>query len=98
MKLTPYKPLGTMRVRRRGLTLVFIMDATVISALIAGVTAIIANIISNIILSKKQTALLEYRLEQLEQSLSDIKQLPERVTVLETQMSSVMDAVKELRV
>lgn len=73
------------------------MDATVISALIAGASAVLVNIVSNIILSKKQTALLEYRLEQLEQSLSDIKQLPERVTVLETQMSSVMDAVKELR-
>lgn len=74
------------------------MDATVISALIAGASAVLVNIVSNIILSKKQTALLEYRLEQLEQSLSDIKQLPERVTVLETQMSTVMDAVKELRV
>lgn len=58
----------------------------------------LVNIVSNIILSKKQTALLEYRLEQLEQSLSDNKQLPERVTVLETQMSTVMEAVKELRV
>lgn len=98
MKLTLRKPIGTMRVRRRGLALYFIMDATVISALIAGVSAVLVNIVSNIILSKKQTALLEYRLEQLEQSLSDIKQLPERVTVLETQMSTVMDAVKELRV
>ena len=87
-----------MRVRRRGLTLYFIMDATVISALIAGASAVLVNIVSNIILSKKQTALLEYRLEQLEQSLSDIKQLPERVTVLETQMATVMEAVKELRI
>lgn len=73
------------------------MDATIISAMIAGASAVIVNIVSNVILSKKQTALLEYRLEQLEQSLSHIKQLPERVTVLETQMASVMDAVKEMR-
>lgn len=74
-----------------------VMDATIISALIAGASAIIINIITNVILSSKQTALLEYRIKQLEDMLSDISKLPNRVTVLETKMSAVEDAVKEMR-
>ncbi len=73
------------------------MDATIISAIIAGCTAILVNLISNVILSARQTALLEYRINSLEQSLSDVKGLPERVRVLETQIESIKESLKELK-
>lgn len=69
----------------------YLMDATIISAIIAGCTAILVNIISNMILSARQTALIEYRLKQLEDSLNEIRRLPERVTVLETHVQSLLD-------
>lgn len=72
----------------------YAMDTNIITALITGVTAVLVNIISNIILSSRQTALLEYRLEQLEQSLSEIKELPQRVTVLETQVRQIQEDMR----
>lgn len=74
-----------------------VMDPVVISALIAAASAMVINIVTNIILSSKQTALLEYRLKQLEDSLTDIKELPGRIITLETKMEAVEDALKEMR-
>lgn len=62
----------------------YVMDSTIISALIAGCTAILINIISNVVLTNRQTALLEYRLKQVEPLRVEIQKLTERVTVLET--------------
>ena len=73
------------------------MDPTVWSAIIAASAAVIVNIISNVVLSAKQTAVIEIRLKQLEDTLSEIKKLPDRVTVLETKMSAAEDAIKEMR-
>ena len=67
------------------------------SAIIAASAAVVVNIISNVILSSKQTAVIEIRIKQLEDTLSEIKKLPDRVTVLETKMSAAEDAIKEMR-
>lgn len=77
--------------------LFFVMDPSIWSAIIAAAAAVTVNIISNVILSSRQTAILEYRIKQLEDALRDYKELPGRVTVLETQMNSVQDALKEMR-
>lgn len=73
------------------------MDPVVISALIAAASAIVINVVTNIILSSKQTALLEYRIKQLEDMLIDIKQLPGRIITLETKMEAVEEAIREIR-
>lgn len=73
------------------------MDPTVLSAIIAAGAAVAVNVISNIILSSKQTAVLELRIKQLEDALIDIKKLPERVSKLETKLEAVEDAIKEMR-
>ena len=59
-----------------------VMDPTVVSALIAAASAMAINIVTNIILSSRQTALLEYRIKQLEDMLTDIRQLPGRIITL----------------
>lgn len=83
-----------------GLRLLYlhVMDPVVISALIAAASAMVINIVTNIILSSRQTALLEYRIKQLEDMLTDIRQLPGRIITLETKMTAVEDAIREMRV
>lgn len=85
--------------RRKGLPVLIMceMDPSVLSAIIAASAAVIVNIISNVILSSKQTAVIEVRIKQLEDTLADIKKLPDRVTILETKMHAAEDAIKELR-
>lgn len=73
------------------------MESDIVVALITAGGMILVNILSNVVLNHRQTALLEYRLKQLEDSLLEIKGLPERVTVLETKQKAVEDAIKELR-
>lgn len=74
-----------------------VMDPVVISALIAAASAMIINIVTNVILSSRQTALLEYRIKQLEEMLTDIRQLPGRIITLETKMEAVEEALREIR-
>lgn len=73
------------------------MDPVVISALIAAIAAVAVNIISNLILSTKQTAVLEEKIRQLAESLNELKGLPDRVTRLETNMKTVQESLKEMR-
>ena len=73
------------------------MDPVVISALIAAASAIVINVATNIILSSKKTALLEYRIKQLEDVLIDIKQMLGRIITLETKMDAVEEALREIR-
>lgn len=82
-----------------GLRLLYlhVMDPTVLSAAITGGFAVLINIISNVILSTRQTAVLELRIQQLENTLKQYQQLPDRVTRLETQMTAVNDSLKEMR-
>lgn len=82
-----------------GLRLLYlhVMDPTVLSATIAAASAVLINIISNVILSTRQTAVLELRIQQLENTLKQYQQLPDRVTRLETQMTAVNDSLKEMR-
>lgn len=75
----------------------FAMDPTVLSAIIAASSAVIVNIISNVILSARQTAVLELKIEQLESTLKQYQQIPDRVTRLETKMSAAEEAIKEMR-
>lgn len=55
------------------------------------------NIVSNVILSARQTALLEYRINELEKAIHADKDLRARVVVLETRVDAVDDAIRELR-
>lgn len=75
----------------------YVMDPVVISALIAAVSAMLINIITNVILSSRQTALLEYRIKQIEDMLMDIRELPGRIITLETKMEAVEEALREIR-
>lgn len=77
--------------------LICVMDPTVVSAIIAAASAMAINIVTNIILSSRQTALLEYRIKQLEDMLTDIRQLPGRIITLETKMEAVEEALREIR-
>lgn len=73
------------------------MDPTVLSAIIAASAAVIVNIISNIILSARQTAVLELKIQQLENTLKRFQEIPDRVTRLETQMCAVNESLREMR-
>lgn len=73
------------------------MDPTIWSAIIAACAAVIVNIISNVILSARQTAVLELKIEQLENTLKRFQDIPDRVTRLETQMITVNESLRELR-
>lgn len=73
------------------------MDPTVLSAIIAASAAVIVNIISNIILSARQTAVLELKIQQLENTLKRFQEIPDRVTRLETQMTAVNESLREMR-
>ena len=73
------------------------MDPTVLSAIIAAASAVLVNLISNIILSNRQTAILELKIQNLENTLRRYQEIPDRVTRLETQMAAVNDALREMR-
>lgn len=73
------------------------MDPNVLSAIIAASAAVIVNIISNVILSARQTAVLELKIQQLENTLKRFQEIPDRVTRLETQMSAVNESLREMR-
>ena len=77
--------------------LFLIMDPAVLSAIIAASAAVLINIITNAILSARQTTVLEVKIQQIENTLTEIKKLPDRVTSLETNMENVKDALKEMR-
>ena len=83
-----------------GLRLLYLhaMDPTVLSAIIAAASAVLVNLISNIILSNRQTAILELKIQNLENTLRRYQEIPDRVTRLETQMSAVNDALREMRI
>lgn len=82
-----------------GLRLLYLhaMDPTVLSAIIAAASAVLVNLISNIILSNRQTAILELKIQNLENTLRRYQEIPDRVTRLETQMAAVNDALREMR-
>lgn len=82
-----------------GLRLLYLhaMDPTVLSATIAAASAVLVNLISNIILSNRQTSILEVKIQNLENTLKRYQEIPDRVTRLETQMAAVNDALREMR-
>lgn len=67
------------------------------SAIISASAIVIVNIIANVILSARQTAILELKIQQLENALKRFQDIPDRVTRLETKMSAAEDAIKEMR-
>lgn len=73
------------------------MDPNVLSAIISGSTVVIVNIIANVILSVRQTAVLELKIQQLENTLKRFQEIPDRVTRLETQMTAVNESLREMR-
>lgn len=82
-----------------GLRLLYLhaMDPTVLSATIAAASAVLVNLISNIILSNRQTSILEVKIQNLENTLKRYQEIPDRVTRLETQMAAVNDVLREMR-
>lgn len=73
------------------------MDPTVLSAIISASAIVIVNIIANVILSVRQTAVLELKIQQLENTLKRFQEIPDRVTRLETQMTAVNESLREMR-
>lgn len=73
------------------------MDPNVLSAIIAAGAAVFVNIMTNVILSARQTAVLELKIQQLENTLKRLQDIPDRVTRLETQMAAVNDSLREMR-
>ena len=85
--------------RRKGLPVLYYvrMDPNVLSAIISAAAIVIVNIIANVILSARQTAVLELKIQQLENTLKRYQDIPDRVTRLETQMVTVNDSIREMR-
>lgn len=85
--------------RRKGLPVLYYvrMDPNVLSAIISAAAIVIVNIIANVILSARQTAVLELKIQQLENTLKRYQDIPDRVTRLETQMVTVNDSLREMR-
>ena len=73
------------------------MDPNVVSAIISASAIVIVNIIANVILSVRQTAVLELKIQQLENTLKRFQEIPDRVTRLETQMTAVNESLREMR-
>lgn len=73
------------------------MDPNVVSAIISASAIVIVNIIANAILSVRQTAVLELKIQQLENTLKRFQEIPDRVTRLETQMTAVNESLREMR-
>ena len=86
--------------RRKGLPVLYYvrMDPNVLSAIISASAIVIVNIIANVILSARQTAILELKIQQLENTLKRFQDIPDRVTRLETQMTTVNESLREMRV
>lgn len=86
--------------RRKGLPVLYYvrMDPNVLSAIISASAIVIVNIIANVILSARQTAVLELKIQQLENALKRFQDIPDRVTRLETQMTTVNESLREMRV
>lgn len=86
--------------RRKGLPVLYYvrMDPNVLSAIISASAIVIVNIIANVILSTRQTAILELKIQQLENALKRFQDIPDRVTRLETQMTTVNESLREMRV
>ena len=74
------------------------MDPNVLSAIISASALVIVNIITNAILFARQTAVLELKIQQLENTLKRLQDIPDRVTRLETQMAAVNESLREMRV
>ena len=85
--------------RRKGLPVLYYvrMDPNVLSAIISASAIVIVNIIANVILSARQTAILELKIQQLENTLKRFQDIPDRVTRLETQMTTVNESLREMR-
>lgn len=85
--------------RRKGLPVLYYvrMDPNVLSAIISASAIVIVNIIANVILSARQTAVLELKIQQLENTLKRFQEIPDRVTRLETQMTAVNESLREMR-
>lgn len=73
------------------------MDPNVLSAIISASAIVIVNIIANVILSARQTAVLELKIQQLENTLKRFQDIPDRVTRLETKMIAAEEAIREMR-
>ena len=72
--------------------------ATIIGAAIGAASAISINLVTNIVMSNKQTAVIQNEIKHLKEDFKKHEELPDRVTRLETQMTAVNDAIREMRI
>lgn len=71
--------------------------ATIIGAAIGAASAISINLVTNIVMSNKQTAVIQNEIKHLKEDFKKHEELPVRVTRLETKMSAVEEALREIR-
>lgn len=73
------------------------MDINVWISLGVCIATIICNIVISIVQSKKQSALVQYRLEELEKKVDKHNNLVERTYILEKDIAVIKEEVKECK-
>ena len=72
------------------------MDTTILTALISGLCVGIPSVIATLSSNKKTSALITYRIEQLEEKTEKHNQVMERQFKLETEFKDLKEYVNKL--
>ena len=70
---------------------------TIITAIIGGVCVAVPNIIATLTSNKKSTALITYRVEELEKKVEKHNSVVERTFRLEEDIKNIQEDIKELK-
>ncbi len=72
------------------------MNEAVFVALISGICVAVPSLIATIVLNRKNQALIEYRLTQLEEKVNKHNQIVERTYRLEERFELLDDRIKDM--
>lgn len=72
------------------------MNESVLIALISGICVAVPSLAATIVLNRKNQALIEYRLTQLEEKVNKHNQIVERTYRLEDRFNMMDDRIKDL--
>ena len=72
------------------------MDATILTALISGLCVGIPSVLATLSSNKKTSALITYRIEQLEEKTEKHNQVMERQFKLETEFKDLKEYVNKM--
>ncbi len=72
------------------------MDATILTALISGLCVGIPSVLATLSSNKKTSALITYRIEQLEEKTEKHNQVMERQFKLETEFKDLKEFVNKM--